>query len=93
MITTIIAVCGPNYNGNKKGRARRPVLRQKRQKLHRTMQVKVCPSTVAVTLQVPLLTAVTVPLPSTEATPELEVLHTGVLSVPETRKRKLSPAL
>lgn len=56
------------------------------------MHSKVTPSTVAFTLQVPLATAVTVPLALTVATEVLVEDQVGVELVPETFRVHLSPA-
>ncbi len=56
------------------------------------MHFKVTPSTVAVTVQVPLATAVTLPLAFTVATPVLLEAQVGVELVPDTFNVQLSPA-
>ena len=56
------------------------------------MHFKVTPSTVAVTVQVPLATAVTLPLAFTVATPVLLEAQVGVELVPDTFRVQLSPA-
>lgn len=63
------------------------------QKLQRTMHFRVVPFTVAVTLQVPFPTAVTVPSALTVATDLLLLAQVMAALVPDTTKRKLSPAL
>lgn len=60
--------------------------------VHRTMHSRVTPSTVAFTLQVPLATAVTVPLALTVATLVLVEDQVGVELVPDTFRVHLSPA-
>ena len=56
------------------------------------MHSRVTPSTVAFTLQVPLATAVTVPLELTVATEVLVEDQVGVELVPDTFRVHLSPA-
>ena len=57
------------------------------------MHVRVWPSTVAVTVVVPLDTAVTVPSPEMVATEELPMLQVGLELVPFTLSCQLAPAL
>ena len=57
----------------------------------RTMHLRVWPSTVAVTVVVPLDTAVTVPSPEIVATEESEMLQVGLELVPLTLSCHLAP--
>ncbi|MPM17839.1 hypothetical protein SDC9_64238 [bioreactor metagenome] len=61
------------------------------QNLHRTTQVRVCPSTLQVTVVVPDDTALTTPSEEIVATEESLILQAGVPEAPVTLMVKVSP--